>query len=633
MRRRTACRVQNDLLEIDLFERSSQTPEATETDTIENDSSFDPTEPVEMARNDEGNAKKRLNDYARPILQRPVTRIHAPLGRGENFGIDSHVMSMLLIFHDKSSEDPHRHVDDLSQVCEINHLQNVPVDTMKMKLFPATLRDRAKDWFLKLGKEFTSWTEMEEEFLRKYYFVGKTTSVRKAIREFTQGSSETFHEAWERLRDLTRECPHHAVSNHELTQIFYEGLGPQDRYLLDVASSGTFMSKYEDDAMELIKIVAENSHHNAAKPFGRGAMPKAIDAKSAETGMLLERIDKMAEVQNLLLDQLNIRNCSERLAPVSLQEASPCATCSRFDHVKLDCPMMAIQGQGMYGQGPSRGPSQEGRPNYPGNYPNQYNTPVFNNSSQNNEYRRNNNQPYPPQYNGLQSYPNQRQSSFVPLTQPQAYTQASRQTTPASDLILGTISQLMKQMTRMNSRMDEIQDFVKTNVQPTTDKKGKQVTFTDQLPSHATANQRNQGASSTQTHNINHVHIDEEAVETTLAISSLRSGKALSDPYKDHPFHQGQNEEKEMLIMVEQDSDSEDEEEQVTAEPNPKKYKPLVPYSQALNRPKAKNSETDDNLLDAFKMVTITIPLIDVIKYIPSYAKFLKGICTPYRNL
>ena len=48
---------------------------------------------------------------------------------------------------------------------------------------------------------------MEEEFLRKYYYVGKTNSVRKTIREFIQGTSENFHEAWERLRDLTRECP------------------------------------------------------------------------------------------------------------------------------------------------------------------------------------------------------------------------------------------------------------------------------------------------------------------------------------------------------------------------------------------------------------------------------------------
>ena len=90
-------------------------------------------------------------------------------------------MSMLPIFHGKPSEDPYRHVDELSQVCDINQIHNVSADVMKMKLFPATLRDRAKDWFLKLGKEFTSWTEMEEEFHRKYYSVGKTTSVRKAI--------------------------------------------------------------------------------------------------------------------------------------------------------------------------------------------------------------------------------------------------------------------------------------------------------------------------------------------------------------------------------------------------------------------------------------------------------------------
>ena len=107
-------------------------------------------------------------------------------------------------------------------------------------------------------------------------------------------------------------------------------------------------------------------------------------------------------------------------------------------------------------------------------------------------------------------------------------------------------------------------------------------------------------------------------MEKTLGISSLRSGKALPDPYKDHHIHQGQNEEKETPIIVEQDSYLEEEKEQVTAEPNPEKYKPPVPYPQPLNRPKAKNSET--------------IPLIDAIKHIPSYAKFLKGICTPHRN-
>ena len=80
-----------------------------------------------------------------PVLQRPVTRIHAPLNRGINFRIDSHVMSIIPIFHGQPSKDPYIHVDELSQVCEMNHLQNFPADTMKMKLFPATLRDQAKD--------------------------------------------------------------------------------------------------------------------------------------------------------------------------------------------------------------------------------------------------------------------------------------------------------------------------------------------------------------------------------------------------------------------------------------------------------------------------------------------------------
>ena len=45
---------------------------------------------------------------------------------------------------------------------------------------------------------------MEDAFLRKYYLAGKTSVVRRAIREFSQGLGEVFYEAWERLRDLLR---------------------------------------------------------------------------------------------------------------------------------------------------------------------------------------------------------------------------------------------------------------------------------------------------------------------------------------------------------------------------------------------------------------------------------------------
>ena len=155
----------------------------------------------------------------------------------------------------------------------------------------------------------------------------------------------------------------------------------------------------------------------------------------------------------------------------------------------------------------------------------------------------------------------------------------------------------MEQMNRMNSRVDKIQDFVKTNIPTSTDNnKGKQVSFSDQLPSQATINPRNQGSSSSQMHNLSHVHVDEEAVEAAFAISSLRSCKDLPDPYKDHPLHKSSIDDETPTVVVEQDSSSDHDEERMRAETNPDTYKPPVPYPHALTKPKAKVSESDDHL-------------------------------------
>ena len=158
-----------------------------------------------------------------------------------------------------------------------------------MRFFPFTLKERAKEWFFPLGPEFDSWRDIEDAFLRKYYLVSKTIAMRRGIHEFSQGSGEVFYEAWERLRDLLRQCLHHGIPKHEITQIFYDGLGAPERYLLDSASGGTFLSKYEDEALELIELVAENSHHHAAKSFGGRSAPAKggmLDAKAVEIGML-----------------------------------------------------------------------------------------------------------------------------------------------------------------------------------------------------------------------------------------------------------------------------------------------------------------------------------------------------------
>ena len=149
-------------------------------------------------------------------------------------------------------------------------------------------------------------------------------------------------------------------------------------------------------------------------------------------------------------------------------------------------------------------------------------------------------------------------------------------------------------------------------------RKGKRVEFIDQLPSQPLANPKNVGeASSSRTHNVNKVRID-SASEESHAISGLHSGKVLVDPHTDHKRHKDPLEERDdrpsPTIIPEEDSEDEEApDEESRAEPNPKVYKPLVPYPQLLSRPRVSTSDSDDTLLEAFWQVTITIPLVDAI--------------------
>ena len=109
------------------------------------------------------------------------------------------------------------------------------------------------------------------------------------------------------------------------------------------------------------------------------------------------------------------------------------------------------------------------------------------------------------------------------------------------------------------------------------------------------------------------------------------------DPHKDHKRHKDPLEERDdrpsPTIIPEEDSEDEEApDEESRAEPNPEVYKPPVPYPQLLSRPRVPTSDSDDTLLEAFRQVTITILLVDAIQHIPSYANFLKGLCTPMRK-
>ena len=108
------------------------------------------------------------------------------------------------------------------------------------------------------------WEEMQREFLKKFYPIGRTNTMRRTITGFTQSLGELIHESWERLKELLRKCPHYSLSKWQIVQAFYEGLTEQYRQMVDASCGGAFMSKSEDEAYDLFEMLSENSINHAS---------------------------------------------------------------------------------------------------------------------------------------------------------------------------------------------------------------------------------------------------------------------------------------------------------------------------------------------------------------------------------
>ena len=59
-------------------------------------------------------------------------------------------------------------------------------------------------------------------------------------------------------------------------------------------------------------------------------------------------------------------------------------------------------------------------------------------------------------------------------------------------------------------------------------------------------------------------------------------------------------------------------------------YKPVPLFPQALAE--SRKYEQNKDLYETFRRCEVNIPLLDAIKQVPRYAKFLKGLCTIKRK-
>ena len=104
-------------------------------------------------------------------------------------------------FAGSSNDCPVTHIDSFLEKCDTMKLNGVTDDAIRLRLFPFSLRDRAREWLRDEGiGSFDTWDKLAKAFLVKFLGQEKTAKLRNELSTFHQSNDESLYEAW-RSRD------------------------------------------------------------------------------------------------------------------------------------------------------------------------------------------------------------------------------------------------------------------------------------------------------------------------------------------------------------------------------------------------------------------------------------------------
>nr|GEW42382.1 transposase, mutator type [Tanacetum cinerariifolium] len=112
----------------------------------------------------------------------------------------------------------------------------------------------ARRWIEKeLPRLITNWDDLISKFINEFFPPSRTTNLRNEILNFQQKFDESFHEAWERYKDLLCACPHHGFTELHQLDTFYNALNPADQDSLNATAGGNLFEKSPQDALTIIE--------------------------------------------------------------------------------------------------------------------------------------------------------------------------------------------------------------------------------------------------------------------------------------------------------------------------------------------------------------------------------------------
>nr|XP_027120356.1 uncharacterized protein LOC113737306 [Coffea arabica] len=365
--------------------------------------------------------------------------------------------------------------------------------------------------------------------------------------------------------------------------------------IIDAASGGALVNKTPQEARELIERMAENSQQ-----FGTREDFSIRRVNEVETPSMQQQLTELTA----FVRQQAVRNASQ---------ARVCGICTGIGHSADMCPMI------------------------------QEETAEQVNMADHAPVQRKQYDPYSSTYNpGWRDHPNlsyggnrqpnftpNRQSNFVP-NKPPGYQQQYQPRPPPPSSSGQSWEEMMKQMmTTMAQNQQRTEATIMQNQQrmEATIMQNQQRTDSEMQDIRNQISQMATTINRLDSQNQGKLPSQPELNPKNVSAMTLRSGKEIKGPEPVIP--KDKDEEKIENELERENSNGADlkvlPDPVITVKTNP------PPFPSRLEKPKKQDKEKE--ILEVFRKVEINIPLLDAIKQVPKYAKFLRDLCVNRRRL
>nr|GEU92829.1 reverse transcriptase domain-containing protein [Tanacetum cinerariifolium] len=135
--------------------------------------------------------------YAEAIVVPPIL--------AEHFELKHSLINMMTSdqFFELEKDNPHDHISWFNKITSTKKYKDVPNSTIKLMLFPFSLVWAARHWLEKEPpRSILTWEDIVSKFINEFFPPSRTTNLLNEISNFQQRFDESFHEAWDRYKDL-----------------------------------------------------------------------------------------------------------------------------------------------------------------------------------------------------------------------------------------------------------------------------------------------------------------------------------------------------------------------------------------------------------------------------------------------